>query len=109
MASGSSTRPPTKHHKAIKFSQLEEELIALLPADGSSIDTHALAAAYFSPAVMERTRGKVAGELPLNARAIIVGRLRGIAAKAERAGLPWRVMKTARSGPRAMSFWRKKV
>ena len=90
-------RAPIRHHKAIKFSLLEQRLIDLLQeADGRPLSTHDLVGKYWPGPP---------NAAPLNARTLIVGRLRGIAAKAERAALPWRIRKTKRSGPNPQSFW----
>lgn len=85
----------------VRFSQLELDLIDLIPFDQKSnengrpgINTSELSTLYF---------GK---NPPMNARPIIIGRLRGIAKKAEVAGLDWRLRKTYRSGPIPQSFWR---
>lgn len=83
-------------NRQIKFSRLEEDLLALLPVDGAKVDTPTLVDRYYVNVTPK----------PLNARATIISRLRGIAAKAERAGLPWRIHKTKRSGPRPQTFWR---
>lgn len=88
---------PASKPRDVKFSQIEEALLGLLPLDGTRVDSRTLVQRYY----------EAKGEPPPhNARINIVGRIRGLAEKAERANLPWRIRKTARSGPKPQSFWR---
>ena len=75
------------------FSTLEQKLLALIPKDGSRVSSSNLLAAYYGQ------------EVPLNGRPILIGRLRGITAKAEHEKLPWRLRKSKRDGPNAIEFW----
>ena len=79
--------------KTIKFSPLESELIELIPHKPERIDTNALIKRYYPK------------DPPLNARAIVVDRLRGIAEKAERGNMDWRLRKSKRAGPHPQQFW----
>jgi len=92
-----SSTPASK--RAVKFSSLEQRLLDLLPADGSRVDTNTLVQRYYANVAPE----------PLNARTIVVGRLKGIAAKAERAGLPFRIRRSERAGPHPLQFWRERA
>ncbi len=87
---GSSTR-----HNVIKVSAREQALIDLIPKAPGRINTNELVAIYYSDD----------NEPPLNARAILVGRLRGIAAKAERGKWSWRLRNSSRAGPHPQEFW----
>lgn len=80
----------------IKFSQRELDLIKLVPFN-KPINSTMLVELYFGQ------------NPPLNARPIIISRLRHIAKKAEAANLDWRLHKTYRTGPIPQSFWREKV
>lgn len=87
----SSTTPK----RAVKFSALEQQLIDLLPRDGRKVDSTFLVQHYYADEA----------DPPLNARAIIIGRLRGIGNKAKVANVGWRLRKTKRAGPKPQSFW----
>jgi hypothetical protein len=87
----------TRKQRAIKFSALEEELIRLLPRDGTRVSTTALVDRYYAATAPD--------SVPDNPRQTLVSRLRGIARKAERGALPWRVCKTKRAGPHPQEFW----
>jgi hypothetical protein len=86
-----------KANKIANFSDLEQDLIALLPKDGKKVTTADLVEAYYG------------SEVPLNARNIVVGRLRMIAAKAVHNAEPWRIAKSNRAGPHPMEFWLEKA
>jgi len=77
----------------MKFSELEQRLFDLLPKDGSRVTSRDLIEKYYG------------AERPFNARAIVIDRLKTIAAKAEHANAPWRVCKGPRVGPHPMEFW----
>ena len=82
-----------KYKRTIKFSDLEQKLLDLIPKDGTKVDSTSLIRDYYGE------------EAPFNARNIVVGRLRDIAAKAVHAHLPWRLRKSPRNGPNAILFW----
>lgn len=73
------------------LSSREEQLYALLSSRPlSSAD---LIKQYYGP------------KPPANARTIVVGRLRGIAEKLDRARDPVRLRKSPRKGPHPIEFW----
>lgn len=80
--------------KANKFSPLEAALLALVPKDGTKIDSTALVGKYYP-----------AGAVPLNGQQLVIGRMRAIGRKAERNDETWRVRKSPRAGPNPISFW----
>jgi hypothetical protein len=79
--------------REIKFSAIEERILRLIPKDGSQISSKDLVAKFYGE------------DVPFNAQKIIVGRLAGIARKAEAAALPWRLRRSGRAGPRAAHYW----
>lgn len=74
-----------------KYSPLEKNLFERLPEFPLSANSSDLAKAT-------RRRGP-------NARTIVVGAMRSLAAKAIRNREPWRIKNSLRRGPHAMSFW----
>ena len=95
----SSTRPYKQ--REIKFTALEERLLALLPRDGSRVTTHQLMAKYYgAPGAVDE---------PMNPRQTVICRLRSIDQKAKKAGMGWRLCKTDRSGSIPQSFWIEQV
>lgn len=82
--------------RRIELSPKERQLLALLPADGQRVDTHALVEAFYHDQ-----------EVPFNARTIISGRMRSIMAKLERNGATdMQVFKSGRRGPHPVEYWR---
>lgn len=77
----------------VAFSQKELDLLDLLPKNGDRITSVELVEKYYGI------------DPPINARVIVVGRLRGIATKAKRSGLDWKLKKSKRAGPNPQSFW----
>lgn len=85
--------------RPISFTDLERELLALIPEDGSKITTTDLVISLY-------------GEGPgphLAPGPNVIARLKSIALKAERMQLPWRLSKSARRGPQPSEFWRTRV
>jgi len=68
--------------------------LALLPLNGGRVSSRELLTQYYG------------AQPPLNARAILTNRLRGLAAKAEFANEPWRICKGPRAGPKPIDYWR---
>lgn len=78
----------------MKLTAREEAILALVPTDGSRINTNELIKAFFG------------ADPPLNARPNLISRLKGIALKLERNPAPGpRLFKSPRSGPRPSEFW----
>lgn len=76
----------------MKFTAKEQAIIDILRKHGP-VSTRAVAEKLYGSAP------------PLNARTIVMGRLRGIARKAEAMGEDWRLHSTARKGPHPINFW----
>jgi hypothetical protein len=74
----------------------EEALLGLLPIDGPGLNTNQIVAQIYP-------------DPPLNARVIVICRLKGINDKAIYHREPWRVMKSKRNGPNAIIFWRARI
>ena len=91
--------PFKENRRPVKFSKLEQDLLDLVPSNGSRVSSSELLDKYY----------EAEGAPPLNGRAIIIGRLSDIAGKAVYADLPWRIRKTDRSGPIPQSFWLEKL
>jgi hypothetical protein len=83
------------------LTRLESDLVALIPLDGTRIDTPTLVDRYYAATAPDSR--------PLHPYNTIISRLRGIARKADDGKLGWRLMKTPRSGPNPQSFWRVKA
>ena len=77
----------------MRLTEREQQLLALVPSDGTRVSTHDIVRLHYG------------AEPPLNARQIIVGRMTGIIDKSTRMGLPWRLCKSKRAGPRPAEFW----
>lgn len=79
--------------RLVKLSAKEAALLALIPKDGSTIDTAALLAAYYGE------------ETPDNGQVIITGRLRSIGRKLDRLAHPFQLIKSERRGPHPVRVW----
>ncbi len=80
----------------MKYSPLEEKLLALIPADGSSISSRRLIELFYGD------------EEPFNARAITIARITGLQRKVELME-SWRLRKSKRRGPHPVEVWRERV
>jgi hypothetical protein len=77
--------------RLINYSDRERAVFGLLPEGGVSMSTEELVAAYWR-------------DPPFNANKIMIGTLRSIMRKVEYNGEDFRVTKSARRGPRSISF-----
>jgi len=76
----------------MKFTEKEQALIDIVRREGP-VSTRT---------VVEKVYGQ---SPPLNARMIVMGRLRGIGRKAEAMKPGWTLRSTERKGPHPISFW----
>ena len=77
----------------VKYSELEQRLLNLVPRNGDKISTPDLIAKFYGRSV------------PFNGRAIIGGMMRTIIRKSLHNKEPWKILKTPRSGPKPISYW----
>ena len=86
--------------RPIKYTEREQAILALVPFTPGEINSNE---------IVEQLYPVPDNEKPLNARVLVVGRLTGIAKKAERNAEPWRLRKSPRAGCRPIRFWRERI
>lgn len=79
-------------NEKVNYSSMERKLYALIPKDGTPINTLKLMKKYYG------------NDVPFNGRIIVTGMMRSLIAKVERNKEPFVITKSARNGPNPIEF-----